>query len=63
MKNYTAWFQNDESSKTILVACDGVSERHAEARAWRKFFKNKDFKKDENNWELETLDRGSSLED
>ena len=38
MKDYTAWFQNDEASKTFILTCDGISESHAEARAWLKFF-------------------------
>jgi len=56
MKDYTAWFQNDEASKTILLKCDGISESHAQARAWIKFFKNEEFKCDEDNWVLETVE-------
>lgn len=56
MKDYTAWFQNDEASTTILVACDGISKSHAQARAWIKFFGYEEFEKDEDNWELETVE-------
>jgi hypothetical protein len=56
MKNYTAWFQNDEASKTYLVACDGISESHAQARAWIKFFDYEEFREDEDSWELETVE-------
>ena len=56
MKDYTAWFQNDEASKTYLVACDGISESHAQARAWIKFFGYEEFREDEDNWELETVE-------
>jgi len=56
MKNYTAWFQNDKRSKTVLLKCDGISVPHAEARAWLKFFGHEEFKRDEGNWELETVE-------
>ena len=32
MINYHAWFQNKKQNTAITIACDGVSEAHAEAR-------------------------------
>jgi len=65
MKRYTAWFQNDEASQTIIVECDGISENHAQARAWIKFMATQAFKEDKDNWELEAVefDESVSMED
>ena len=57
MKNYHAWFQNKKQNTAITIACDGVSEAHAEARGWLKFMGTQAFKEDKDNWELEALDR------
>ena len=57
MKNYHAWFQNEKQNTAITIACDGISEPHAEARAWLKFMGTQSFREDEDNWELEALDR------
>ena len=57
MKNYHAWFQNGKQNTAITVACDGISETHATARAWLKFMGTQAFREDEDNWELEALDR------
>ena len=56
MKNYHAWFQNEKQNTAITVACDGISESHAEARAWLKFFDYEEFREDEDSWELETVE-------
>jgi len=56
MKDYTAWFQNDEANTTHVMAIDGISENHAQARAWIKFMQMQDFREDEDNWELETVE-------
>ena len=53
MKNYHAWFQNEKQNTAITIACDGISETHAEARAWIKFMGTQDFRDDKDNWELE----------
>ena len=57
MINYHAWFQNKKQNTAITIACDGVSEAHAEARGWLKFMGTQAFKEDKDNWELEALDR------
>ena len=57
MINYHAWFQNKKQNTAITVACDGISETHAGARAWLKFMSTQAFKEDKDNWELEALDR------
>ena len=57
MINYHAWFQNKKQNPAITVACDGISETHAEARGWLKFMGTQAFKEDKDNWELEALDR------
>ena len=55
MKNYHALFINDKT--TITLAIDGISETHAEARAWIKFMATQSFKEyDEDSWKLEALD-------
>ena len=57
MKNYHAWFQNKKQTTAITIACDGISDGHAGARAWLKFMGTQAFKEDKDNWELEALDR------
>ena len=57
MINYHAWFQNEQKSRAITIACDGISESHAQARAWIKFMGTQAFREDEDGWELEALDR------
>ena len=59
MKNYHAWFQNEQKSRAITIACDGISETHAQARAWIKFMGTQAFREDEDNWELEALDKST----
>ena len=57
MQNYHAWFQNKKQNTAITVACDGISETHAQARAWLKFMGTQSFREDKDNWHLEALDR------
>jgi len=57
MKNYHAWFQNKKTNTAITIACDGISLTHANARAWLKFMGTQAFRENEDNWELEALDR------
>ena len=54
MDNYYAHFTNKKTS--IMIAADGISLTHANARAWIKFMKTQSYREDEDGWELEELE-------
>tara|TARA_Y100000310_G_scaffold306589_1_gene347871 strand:- start:1986 stop:2198 length:213 start_codon:yes stop_codon:yes gene_type:complete len=54
MKAYTATFLNTWSERYVLYA-DGISDTHANARAWIKFMKTQFYKDAPDSWELEEL--------
>ena len=54
MNNYYAHFTNKKTS--IMIAADGISLTHANARAWIKFMKTQSYREDEDGWELEELE-------
>ena len=54
MKPYTATFFNRWNERYVMFA-DGISDTHANARAWIKFMKTQFFKDAPDAWELESL--------
>jgi len=54
MKAYTATFFNSWNERYVMCA-DGISDTHANARAWIKFMKTQFYKDAPDSWELEEL--------
>ena len=54
MKPYTATFRR-QSGEEHIVQTDGISDTHANARAWIAFMKTRIFKLAPNHWDLVKL--------
>jgi|TARA_Y100000310_G_scaffold269670_1_gene283017 hypothetical protein len=54
MKPYIARFKNIWGER-YEMSCDGVSDTHANARAWLKFMKTSWYSDAPRDWELEVL--------
>ena len=57
MKQYIARFvgKNEFTRTETTIHVDGISDTHANARAWIKFMKTQLFKNDPDIWELVAL--------
>jgi hypothetical protein len=55
MKPYTVTFLNEWNERYVLFA-DGISDTHANARAWIKFMKTKWYADAPDSWSLESLE-------
>ena len=54
MKPYIARFKNTWGERYEMM-CDGISDTHANARAWIKFMKTSWYADAPEDWELEVL--------
>ena len=55
MKPYIATFSLvgwDWMQTEVTVKCDGISDNHAQARAWIRFMTTRLYKSDADGWEL-----------
>jgi hypothetical protein len=59
MKPYTATFLKKSTrmvTERYVLFADGISDTHANSRAWINFMKTKFFKSTPDDWELESLE-------